>query len=379
MKSTKRYRAFFPVTDRYAFLNHAAVSASSLRVRAAVESFLDALVESGPVRYGEWMEGVAEARRRFGRLINAEPGEIAFTGNTSDGLSIVAEGLDWKPGDAVLVPMPDFPANVYPWLNLERLGVEMRFYRKNLGRFGPAELEEAFRPGVRLLAVSSVDYSTGFRCDLEAVGEFCREKGILFCVDAIQSLGAFALDVRKCGIHFLAAGAHKWLLGLMGSGALFISRDADEMVRPRRVGWRSVVDENNFETLSLSLKKDALRFETGTGNVAGILGLGAALGLLLEVGVDTVSESILALNDRVLDGLRERSLEVVSPLEKKNRSGIVSFIPPGNPEELFDFFNRRNVCVSHRGRYIRLSPHFYNNAEDIDAFLDALDAYRHAG
>lgn len=379
MSGLEAYRKLFPVTGRSTFLNHAAVSASSLRVREAVETFLEQLTESGLTHYGDWMKGIADARSRFAMLIHAQPGEIAFTGNTSDGLSAVACGLDWKPGDAVLVPMPDFPSNVYPWMNLERLGVKVCFYDKKMGRFGVKEIEEALRPGVRLLAVSSVDYVAGFRCDLEAIGAFCHRKGILFCVDAIQSLGAFDLDVARCGIHFLATGGHKWLMGLMGAGALYISGEVNDLVHPARVGWRSVIDENNFSELGFSLKPDALRFETGTANVAGILGLGAAVGLLLEVGVEAVSRSILALTTRLMDGLRARKLEIVSPLEEKQRSGILSFVPKGSPEKLFQFLNVRNISVSQRGEYIRVAPHFYNNAQDIDALLGALDEFSALG
>ena len=219
MKDLSEYRSEFPITENYCFFNNAAVSAPSLRVTKAVSDLMFQFGAEGLVRYPEWMKTVQKTRSLFAQLINSDDSEICFTANTSEALSIVAGGLSWKPGDKVIVPVPDFPSNVYPWLNLERAGVEISFLQKNNGRFGIPEIEAVLRPGTRLITVSSTDFTTGFRCDLEEVGDFCRKKGILLCVDAIQSLGAVPLDVRKCGAHFLASGGHKWLLATMGIGA----------------------------------------------------------------------------------------------------------------------------------------------------------------
>lgn len=375
MKNIEKYRSEFPITEQYAFLNHAAVAPTSLRVVRAMESLFEEYSRCGISCYSKWMKRIADTRGLFARLLHAEAGEIAFMGNTSDGLSTIAGGLDWKKGDVVLAPMPDFPANIYPWMNLERLGVKVRFFERKQGRFGPEDVERVLEPGTRLLAVSWVDFATGFRCDLEALGDLCRRKGLLFCVDAIQGLGVIPLDVKKWGVHFLAAGGHKWLLGTMGIGGLYVSDEVIRMVRPMRVGWKSVCNEEDFFDLRLDFKPDALRFETGTMNLAGITALGAAVELILEVGVERIYERISELGDMFWKGLRERGLKSSTSMAASERSGILSFVPAADPQDLFRFLFERNVMVSERGGNIRISPHFYNNVEDVESFFEALDSY----
>ncbi|MGA2403482.1 MAG: aminotransferase class V-fold PLP-dependent enzyme, partial [Syntrophobacteraceae bacterium] len=305
--------------------------------------------------------------------------EICFTANTSEALSMVAGGISWKPGDKIIVPIPDFPSNVYPWVNLERSGVEICFLKKNEGRFGVSEISAVLRPGTRLVAVSSTDFTTGFRCDLEELGDFCRRKDMLLCVDAIQSLGAVPLDVKSCGVHFLACGGHKWLLSTMGIGALFISKEVNHLVHPTRVGWRSVENEEDFyslqlKNLELRLKADARRFEPGALNLAGITALGAALEMLLEIGIERIFERICGLNDIIASGLGRRNLKLISSMEPRHRSGILSFIPE-DAGRLFRHLFKRKVLAAQRGNAVRLSPHFYNDASDIERLFEALDSY----
>jgi selenocysteine lyase/cysteine desulfurase len=373
LKDIESYRSQFPITDKYTFLNHAAVSPASLRVVMAVEALYREYSRCGIACYPKWMKRIADARSLFARLIHAEPDEIAFVGNTSDGLSTIAGGLGWKSGDVVLVSLPDFPANIYPWLNLERLGVKVRFVERKGGRFGPEEIEKAMEPGVKLLAVSWVDFATGFRCDLEALGDFCRRKSILLSVDAIQGLGVVPMDVKKWGVHFLAAGGHKWLLGTMGIGGLYVSREVIHRVHPMRVGWKSVCNEEDFFNIRFDLKPDALRFETGTMNLAGITALGAAVELILEVGVENIHERIVELNDMFREGLKKRNLAITTSMVPDERSGILCFVPETEPQNLFRLLAERNVMISARGKNIRLSPHFYNNSEDVENFFRALD------
>ncbi|MEM5788755.1 MAG: aminotransferase class V-fold PLP-dependent enzyme, partial [Syntrophobacteraceae bacterium] len=293
MKQFSEYREEFPITRGNVFLNNAAVSTPPTRVERAVVDLLAQFTHQGLSRYPRWMNQVETTRVLFAKLINADPREVCFTGNTSDGLSAVAGGISWKSGDRILLPVPDFPSNIYPWVNLGRIGVEVDFLPKRDGRFSVRDIDAALRPGTRLIAVSATDFATGFRCDLEELGEFCGRKGILLCVDAIQSLGAAPLDVKKCGIHFLASGGHKWLLSIMGIGALYISGEADNLVHPTRVGWRSVQNEEDFNNLDFHLKEDAKRFETGTLNVAGITAMGTSLEMLLEIGIERIHARIL--------------------------------------------------------------------------------------
>lgn len=356
-------------------MNHAAISSPPVRVVKSVEALLREFSYCGIECYPKWLKRIAEVRGLFANLINAHKHEVAFVGNTSEGLSTVAAGLKWKEGDVVLVTRPEFPANIYPWMNIERQGVLLQFVQREEGRFGVREIERALKPRTRLLSVSSVDFSTGFRCDLEAIGDFCKRKGILFCVDAIQSLGVIPMDVKKFGIHFMAAGSHKWLLSTMGCGTLFISNEVNDMVHPERVGWKSVVDEDEFFQLSFDLKPDALRFEPGTMNIAGIYALGAAIDLLQELGIEKIYHNVLNINDLLLQGLMDRDVRIMTPMGREERSGILSFIPSSDAKALFQFLNHKNIIVALRNDMIRLSPHFYNNGDDVRIFFEALDGF----
>ena len=369
------YRSEFPITERCAFMNHAAISPLSMGVVSTVESLFREFSDYGSEYYPRWAKRIEEVRRLFAALVHADPDEIAFVTNTSEGLSAVAAGMDWKEGDGVLIARPDFPTNIYPWINLERKGVRVHYFERNGGRFSIKEVDKALSPGTRLLSISSVDFATGFLCDLEALGEFCRRKGLLFCVDAIQSLGLIPIDVKKYGIHFLASGGHKWLLSAMGCGCLFVSKDVGHLVHPVQVGWKSVVQEEEFFQIQFDLKPDALRFEPGTMNVAGIYALGAAIELLMEADVEKAYDHVMALNDLLYEGLKERKVQIVTPMGAQERSGILSFIPSTDSKSLYDFLTKEMIRVSLRNQMIRLSPHFYNNKDDIDQFFQAFDRY----
>lgn len=366
-------REEFPVCREHVFLNHAAICAPPLRVVKAAEAFLRDVSLQGGRNYTAWTARVEEVRGLAARLLGARAEEIAFTGNTSEGLSAVAEGLSWRPGEGVLIPAQDFPSNVYPWRHLERKGVQVHTYPKEEGLIRAGEVEKALRPGTRLLAASSVDFLTGARADMEALGDFCRRKGLLFCVDAIQSLGVIPLDVKKCGIHFLACGSHKWLLGIPGCAILYVSAEADPLLESSKVGWKSMTDEEDFFTLSLRFKKDARRLEPGTLNLPGIFALGAALELLLEVGIPWIRDRVLWWTGEARKALEQRGLKVVGPGEEESRSGILSFSPQGDPHAVFHGLTSFGIVLSLRRGLVRISPHFYNNEDDLRNFLDAID------
>ena len=370
----ENYRNLFPVTKKYVFLNHAAVSPASLRVTEAVTEFYNECATQASKGYFNWLAKIDATRNKAAALINAKSDETAFTGNTSEGISIIAQGFKWKSKDAVLVPVSDFPANVYPWMHLAGLGVDVRFIQKRNNRFGLKEIEDALVPGTKMLAVSSVDYASGFASDLKKLGNFCREKGLLFCVDAIQSLGIIPIDVKECGIHFLASGGHKWLIGPMGIGILYVSKEVNELINVSRVGWKSVVNEENFE-INFTLKQNALRFEPGTMNLSGIYGLGAAFDLLHEVGVGNINKKILSINNMFMEKLLKRNLKITSPLDENERSGILTFIPEGDPSSCYKFLTKRNIMVSLRNGRIRIAPHFYNNKADVDTFFRVFDEF----
>lgn len=370
-----RVRSFFPVTQQMAYLNHAGVAPISTRVEEALTRYLREATRSGARHYTRVYDAEIErVRQRAALLLGARVEEIAFVKNTTEGLGLVASGLDWQPGDQVVVCDLEYPSNVYPWWNLRNRGIETIMLRTRDGQLPLDLVDETLRqPRVRLLSVSSVEFGSGARNDLEALGRICRERGVLFCVDAIQSLGCFPLDVESCSIDFLAADGHKWLLSVEGCGLFYCARRALDLLTPRVVGWRSVTDNRNFDDYHLELQPGAGRFEEGTPNTAGIFGLGAAIDLLLEVGIEEIGWRVLALTDRLVRGLEQRGARVLSPRADGLASGIVSFIWTGEaPRETARRLLDREVFVVARRGGVRASPHFYNSEDEIDRLLASL-------
>ncbi|MFH1569331.1 MAG: aminotransferase class V-fold PLP-dependent enzyme [Gemmatimonadota bacterium] len=367
------WRSLFPVTREWIYLNHAAVSPVSSRVVEAMAAILRDVATNGIVHIDEWNALYASARRRVARLIGAGHSDISFQKNTTDGLLAIANGLDWHAGDAVLVPEGEFPANVYPWLNLARRGVSVLRVplRDRLLRID--EVAARMGSGVRILAVSSAGFFTGVRADLDGLGKLCRERGALLVVDGIQSVGCLEIDVGATGIDCLAADGHKWLMGPEGCAFLYTSPRARERLQVANLGWASVASAHDFLSCDTALQPDARRFETGTQNTAGIAGLQAAVDLLLEVGMGRVEARVLALTDRLCAGLAEAGHQVLSPRQPGAKSGIVTFTTPGRPAvEVEKVLRAAGVVATQRGGTVRLSPHFYNTEEEVDAALAAL-------
>jgi selenocysteine lyase/cysteine desulfurase len=310
-------------------------------------------------------------RRSLARLLSADPGEIAFTKNTSEGISMFASGLDWQPGDEVVSIEGEFPANFYPWKALERRGVILRLAPAEQGRVGQEAILRALTPRTRVVTVSFVQYLSGFRLDLEKLGQACAAHGCLLFVDAIQGLGAFPVDVKKSNIAGLAADSHKWMLGPEGAALLYVNRQVMEWITPSEVGWTTVRHWSDFSRRELSWRDDARRYECGTLNTAGIYGLGAAVNLLLEVGIPNIAERVLDLTDRLRSGLLAQGHSVFGPRVREEASGIVSFVPrQGTAEHLLNLFLAHGVQVAARGGMVRIAPHFYNTEGEIDRVLE---------
>lgn len=369
--SVDSWRELFPVTRSQIFFNNAAMAPPSLRVVQAMQAFMRECAEQSSRNYAAWGRRITHVRGKAAAFIGGQAADIAFTGNTSFGLSYVAQSFPWQPGDAVLVPVPDFPSNVYPWQNLKHRGVEVIEVPRRSGRLTREDCEGALTPGTRMLTLSSVDYASGYAADLQDLGDWCRERGLFFVVDGIQSLGVLPLDVQRMGIHALAAGAHKWLLGPMGIGILYVAPHLRTLLQPCLAGWKSVVDPENF-ALHFQLREDVAVFEPGTLNLAGIFGLEAALDLLDRIGAENIRSQIFAVCDALVAGLRDRSLKVPTSLQPHERSGLIFFEAP-EPERLFRALLSKDVMLSLRNGRLRLSPHFYNNEEDVAGFFRALD------
>ncbi len=373
-KYFETYRQEFPVTKKYIYLDHAGVAPLSLRVKAAIEKFLIESTEGGSFCYPRWAQQVVEVRRACARLVNAEPDDLAFVKSTSHGLSIVAQGLDWRPGDNVLVYEKEFPSNIHPWLNLKSKGVEVRMIPSRDGCIAMNDIERLRDERTRLLAVSAVQFSNGFRINLKKVGAWCREKQVLFCVDAIQSLGIIPMDVRACRIDFLSADAHKWLLGPEGIGIFYCRNGLAEQLSPPLVGWKSVRSEFEFDHPHFLLKTSALRFEEGSQNLMGIFGLGAALDLLFEVGIAQIEQRVLDLGELIMLDAEKRSYRVLTPRARNERGGNITFSGNFDPAKMRDALRDKRVLVNARGGGIRVSPHFYNTGEEISTFFTMLDS-----
>jgi selenocysteine lyase/cysteine desulfurase len=372
-QSFERYRRDFPVTEKYIYLDHAGVAPASLRVKAAVEKFLEESTRNGAFLYPQWVQRVIDIRRSCARLINAEIYEIAFIKSTSHGLSLVAEGLDWEQGDNLLIYEKEFPSNIFPWANLERRGVERRVIPSREGRILMSDIERLMDSRTRLLAISSVQFANGFRVDLQRLGNLCRDRGSLLCVDAIQSLGAFPMDVRESHIDFLAADAHKWLLGPEGIGIFYCRKELAERLHPPLIGWKSVQNELDFDKPAFRLKSDALRFEEGSMNLMGILGLGAAVDLLLEIGIENIGKRVLGLGDLVIHEADKRGYPVLTPKARNERGGIITICGKFDPAIMRDALRECGIMVNVRGGGLRVSPHFYNTEEEILEFFKELD------
>lgn len=372
----QRYRAEFPVTRRVVHFNHAGVAPASTRVARAVARLMDEALDLDHTTEAVWTERGEAVRASFARLIGARAEEIAFVKNTSEGLSLIAAGIDWRAGDNVLAPDGEYPSNVYPWLGLRRWDVETRLVRAAGPVLTLDDLRAAADARTRLVAVSFVDWQTGARVDLARIGAWCRERGILFVVDGIQGVGALELDVEQANIDCLAVGGHKWMLSLEGVGALFVSRRVVDRIASVLHGWKSVSDCDTYLPYHFDPRPDAAKFEPGSSPWLGIAAFGAALEMLLEVGAERVESRILELTDRLATGLRARGAEIVSPWARGQRSGIVNFRLGNDPEALRDALLARGFFLRMRAGGIRVAPHFYNHEDEIDRLLAALDELR---
>ena len=367
------YRNEFPITKDYIFLDHAGVAPVSMRVKKAVERFTTEALEVGLSNYRLWVDKVEKTRSDCAKLINANKDEIAFIKNTSHGLSIVAEGLDWKEGENLLVCEKEFPANIYPWVNLQRKGVTVKFIPFRAGKILIEDIEKLIDSKTKLLTISSVQFSNGFKIDLKKVGELCKNKGVLLCVDAIQSLGVIPMNVKDFNVDFLSADGHKWLLSPEGTGIFYCRKALIEKINPPLIGWNSVQKEHDFDHINFLLKPDAQKFEEGSLNIMGIYALGAALDLLFEIGIDKIESTVLELGDLIIAEAEKRDFTVRAPKTKEERGGIVSIVGNFNPIDIKNKLKNMNIIVNVRDKAIRISPHFYNTEDEIFRLFDSID------
>ncbi|MBF6611766.1 MAG: aminotransferase class V-fold PLP-dependent enzyme [Chloroflexi bacterium] len=371
-KTISEYRRLFPVTEEYAYLNHAACSPLPRPGTDALARYWGEQGTKGVLSEPEYFPVVDYAREKMARLIGADSYEVGWVQNTASAMNLVANGLTWQRGDNVVTVQGEFPANVYPWLGLSGQGVETRFVQPRGNRIFVDDIAAALDSHTRLLTISFVEFSTGFRNNLYLLGQLCRERGILFNVDAIQGIGALRLNVHDAGIHFLGAGAHKWLLGPQGVGVIYVRHDMLERLRPLTSSWYSVADRHDYLAYGQPWVDAASRIEGSTHNVSGLVAFDAVLGLILEAGPGFIEERVLHLAGRLIDGLLSRGYDVVSSTHPDERSGVVCFRAKGDPAAIYARAVVEKMVIAVRVGVVRVSPHFYNSEEEIDRFLALL-------
>ncbi|WP_321477765.1 aminotransferase class V-fold PLP-dependent enzyme [uncultured Paludibaculum sp.] len=365
-----QYRSEFPVTDNLVYLNHAAVAPLARRASDAMKWLADDGLHYGSLHYDKWLASYDGLRAATARLIHAEPAEIAIVKNTSEGIATVALGLDWKPGDKIVAFHEEFPANFYIWKKLEEWkGVRVEW----LSYLDPLDKIEDAARGAKLLAISFVQYLSGYRADLEALGQICKRHGVFFFVDAIQGLGAFPLDVRKMNIQALAADGHKWLLGPEGNGVLYVQQDWQDRIEPVEFGWTTVAGFTDYASRDMSVRRDAGRYECGTLNTIGCFGLWKSTELILEVGIDRIAPQVQALGDQIANGARAKGYEVLGERTPATGAGIVSIRKPGvDARVTHAHLKSKGIITAPRQGWVRMSPHFYIAPADIDRMLGEL-------
>jgi len=381
-------RDLFPVTRNVIYFNHAAVGPLSARACDAMERHARDQRDFGAMHWREWYAEYERLREAAARLIGAEANEIAILKNTSEGLSFVAEGLRWKAGDNVVTTGLEFPSNWTPWKRLESRGVECRVAPLPV----VTDIEPLIDARTRIVTVSSVAFHNGFAADLDAIGALCASRNVLFCVDAIQSVGVLPVDVRRANIAFLACDGHKWMCGPEGAALFYVAAEHREQLEVVESGWTNIDRKGKFIGCSTDLLPDARRFEAGSLNTNGIYGLHAAIGLLLQIGIDEISTEVLRLSARLAEGLESIGFRVgqaPSPVDAgedtgedrrgrlsyTTRSGIVGATPP-NVEtgllRLHRLLDEEKIITAPREGLLRFSPHFYNDDGEIDHVVEVL-------
>jgi selenocysteine lyase/cysteine desulfurase len=372
------YRPLFPIAERFAFFNHAGVSPVNTRAVAAMNAFNERTSQEPFGAFREDVEAqLRDLRQRFANLVNARSiDEIALIPNTATGINIAALSLPLRAGDNVLVLDGDYPANIYPWMNLARRGVLTKFIPAHNGGLSLELLESRLDSRTRVIAMSTVVFATGFRNDLAAVGQICQQRGIYFVVDGIQSLGALPFDVQAAHVDFLAAGSQKWLLGPIGGGFLYVRRGLiDDLVPGAYVGAGSVVDPINFLDYNFTLQPTAERFNLGSSGIVNQIGLRASVELIQELGVERIAERILMLAGIAISDLRERGYQLSADTAPEHRSGIV-IVEVADPIATSARLSEAGIVCIPRGKGIRIAPHFYNTEEEIMRVGKVLSDFR---
>jgi len=360
-------RKYFPHLKKgIIYFNHAATGPISTRLKDELDFHLKEGSEGNIISYDSFKGKVDDSKELLGEMINCSADRIAFTDNTSNGLNILAQGVRWKKGDGILLNDVEFPANVYPFLNLQEQGVEIDIVKSREGIVTAEDVIEAVKPGTKLISISYVQFLSGYRVDLKKIGKFCMENEIIFSVDAIQGLGAVPLDVKECNVNFLSCGTQKWMLGVQGLAFIYIDEDLQNKIKTVPLGWLSINNAWDFLDYKIDLKSSASRYQSGTLNVFGIYAFNTSLKLFKEFGLKNIEKQVLKNTFYFNILLSNSGFEpVLLNYVEENIAGIVSF-KSDKSGKIFNHLTDKNIICSERLGYIRLSPHFYNTKNDID-------------
>ncbi|GAC1658693.1 MAG: aminotransferase class V-fold PLP-dependent enzyme [Vulcanimicrobiaceae bacterium] len=363
-------RKLFEVTKHYNYLNHAAVGVLPLPARDALKNFVDAHASGGVMGAWRFEARLPEYRAAVARFMGAHADEIALLRNTGDGANVIAGGIDWQPGDEIVLSDNEFPSNAYPWLACRDFGAKVCMVDTHRERLTPDVLRRVISKKTRVVSVSWVGFNDGYRHDLPALAEVAHAAGALFCVDVIQGLGAFPLDVKACGIDAAYGGGAKWMMALQGVGFLYVDAQVAGTLRLAAPGWRSAADMWDFLNYDQAFAQDGSRFEGGTPNMLGGLSLFESIAVLEGAG-SRIGQHVIVLTDRLVAGLEALNARVASVRGETTSSGIVTFTLPGfDPVALGKHLQQERIITTYRSTGIRVSPHGYNSVEEIDQLLE---------
>jgi len=354
------------------YFNHASIGALPTPVVERITRHLAVRSGGEIANFDTMMKYNKDGKEKIGRLLNANPERISWCENVSHAISILAQGIEWKQGDRIILNDIEFPSNVYPFMVLQEQGVEIDFAKSHNGVVDLEDIERLITPRTRLVSISLVQFLSGYRADVNAIGELCRKNGIIYCVDAIQGAGTVQIDVKKMNVDFLTGGTHKWLLGMQGMSYFYLTEELQSRIKAKLVGWASVVDPWNMLDYNLTLVNSASRFQTGTMNDLGMAAIDVSLDIFFGYGMENVERNILSNSQYFFNKLKETGIEtVLKNPEEKHLGGIVT-IAIDNSKRKFIELERKNIKCSLRDGFIRFSPHFYNIKEEINQAIEVL-------
>ncbi len=366
-------RKQFSITNNHFFFNHASISPMPQVTVRAIQEFNEDIMHHGNMHERRWIRQVEKTREMYARLINAEPNEIAFIKSTSQAISIICKGMKFRKGEKILTADVEFPANIYPWMAMTPKGVEIKFVGARDGRIDPKDIERSIDARTKIIALSLVEYGSGFRNYVEEIGEICKKRGIFFYLDGIQGVGAIPVDVKKFNVDFMSVAASKWLFGPQGVAILYIRKDIIDEIRYEEVSWRSVIEEESRKSYRMDSKGSARKFEGDNVNFSGIIGLGATLKFREKIGNNNIYRMLSKNVDLIFEELKRRKYLIFGPVSRSERAGIISVTHSEfSCEELVRRLRAENIIVSIRNNHLRISPHFYQTEDELDFLFEVL-------